>query len=281
MAGLLDADADELWVQQFHVLHGPDGDDPWRRSRVATDRDGQVIGCATVTSSALHPGRLPCAVDVAPAWRRRGVGSALLAAVGAERPDARPMSSKARLSNTAATAFVTAVGGRPYQHCPGIAVDPRAEDVRRWALARRSGSCRDLVEATDLVSVFAELYRWIHQTWSPAGDMAVLAQVAGEDVADADLTLSSGYWVAGRLTAVAFAFPRGEACDVVAETVTADVPDGDQAVAGVVATTLLRCAERGVTDVQFDGHETDPHLAGVLRDLPGFRADPLALVELP
>ncbi|BBZ77083.1 hypothetical protein MANY_24200 [Mycolicibacterium anyangense] len=76
---LLDAAIDPLWEKQFHALHGADGEGPsWRRCRVATDRTGAVIGAATVVVNPLHAGRMPCAIEVAPPWRRQGVGSLLL-----------------------------------------------------------------------------------------------------------------------------------------------------------------------------------------------------------
>jgi len=98
---VLGPEADELWVSQFHRLHG--ADQVWpelRRTLVAIAGGGAMIGCASVAVNVLHSGRLPCAVEVAPHARRRGVGSALLSAIDAARPGAEPLSTKIRATNS-------------------------------------------------------------------------------------------------------------------------------------------------------------------------------------
>lgn len=149
LSSLVQPDADPLWVDQFHALHGPDRDEgDWRRTVVAVDDSDRMIGCATVTESALHGGRFPCAIDVAPRARRSGIGRRLLEEMKALRPDqSRPLSTKVRRSNSAAMAFVSAVGGRAYQTSPGIVLDPRASSIQRWASSRSCPDCRTMVSS--------------------------------------------------------------------------------------------------------------------------------------
>src|SRR3954470_7864921 len=64
---------------QVRALYGDDNGPLLRRTLVA-EHDGKPVGVATVFASRLHPARLWASVEVGPAYRRAGVGTALLAA---------------------------------------------------------------------------------------------------------------------------------------------------------------------------------------------------------
>jgi GNAT superfamily N-acetyltransferase len=280
---LLDASADALWKNQFHGLHGPDSDEPlWRRCRLAIDRGGTVIGAATIVVNPLHAGRMPCAIEVAHPWRRRGIGSILLARMRAQRPDpSRPLSTKLR-PDTAAAAFVAQAGGRVYQRCPGIVVDASHPSARQWAAAQPKVTCTDLtaVPTDTLVTAFADLYTWSHHNWSPVTDTNELVQVARQEIAQIDRPLSTGAWVDGQLAAVALAFPGDNGIEVVAETIHPRHPRGQQLVACALATLLQTLTARGGSYVYIDGHLTDPHLQSVLDRIPQADAKPVDLIEI-
>lgn len=283
LKNLLDPSADRLWVDQYHGLHGPDREGAeWCRTRVAIDAGGQMVGCATVTLSTLHGGRLPCAVEVTPRARRRGYGRALIAQMKALRIDATiPLSTKVRQRDTAAMAFVSAVGGRAYQCSPGIVIDVRDSDVQRWAQSRSSSGCRNLegTSPVQLSQAFAALYKWIHRPWSPVTNNEVLARVAAAEVADIDRACSAGVWSGDQLVAVAFTFPSPEGFEVVAET-TQGEDGGIDAVADAVAMVIRSVRRRGGSLVAFDSHTSDPHLDPVLARLPRAKDDPRYLVEI-
>lgn len=221
--------------------------------------------------------------EVAPADRRRGIGTQLLTAIRAVRPERRPLSTKVRPGNIAAQGFLTCIGSRVYQRCRGVAVDPRDPAVRRWVAQQAVDRCADLSGLTpaSLAAVFARQYAWVHASWSPVGDADLLAQVAAEEVSEADLSMSFGAWVADRLVAVAvaFAFPSEVGLEIFAETVEPDVPDGVRLVATVVA-AVLEPATRCGGLVRFDGHVSDPHLHPVLLEIPWHGADRVELVEV-
>lgn len=282
LAALLDPSADALWKNQFHVLHGPDRDGiGWRRSRVATDRSDTVIGAATVITNPLHAGRMPCAIEVAQSWRRRGVGSTLLAHMRALRPHASlPLSTKLR-PGTSAAAFVARVGGRVYQRCPGVVIDACDPHLRQWAAAQPKATCTDLtaLDTEALVAAFADLYAWSHHTWSPVTDANELMEVSRLDVAAVDRALSAGAWVDGRLAALALAFPSDGGIEVVAETVHPKQSQGQDLVASALATMLETLTSRGGGHVYVDGHLTDPHLQPVLDLIPRADANPVDLIE--
>ena len=281
---LLDAPGDALWERQFHGLHGPDCDGAaWRRCRVAVDRADTVIGAATVIGNPLHAGRTPCAIEVARPWRRRGVGSILMAQMRALRPDtSRPLSTKLPAGDTAAQAFVTRAGGRVYQRCPGVIVDASDPRVRQWAAVQPKATCTDLtaVDTDLLAAAFADLYAWSHRDWSPVTDTEELMRVSRQEVAEADRALSVGAWVDDRLAAVALAFDSDDGVEVVAETVRPTQPRGEELVAASLATLMETLAVRGGGHICIDGHVTDPHLQPVLNRIPHNNAEPVDLLEI-
>jgi GNAT superfamily N-acetyltransferase len=82
-------------TRQFRDLQGPDVAGPhWRRTLVA-EAGGRAVGAATVFASRWHPTRLWLGLEVAPAQRRCGIGTALLqAARDVAGRDGRPLRAK-------------------------------------------------------------------------------------------------------------------------------------------------------------------------------------------
>ena len=283
---LLSADADPLWRGQFHALHGPDRDGTdWRRTRIAVDDRDKMIGCASIVHNRLHPARFPCAIEVTPTWRRRGIGTTLLEAVKELRGDvSRPLSTKARASDATATAFLTGQGGVVYQSCSAAVIDAGDLSVQRWANAQSATGCTDLahLSSEQLSTAFSTQYLWTHRSWSPVGDRAALAAAATAEMVDLDRALSAAAWHDGRLTAVVFAFRTPTQIEVVAETLDEAEPDGERLLAQAIA-FMLRAVRRQTRSplVAVDGHVTDPHLQPVLGSIPTLTANPLHLIEVP
>jgi GNAT superfamily N-acetyltransferase len=283
---LLGPDPDPLWRDQFHGLHGPDRDGAdWRRTRVAADHRGRMIGCASIVRNPLHPTRLPCAVEVTPTWRRRGIGTALLSAVKGLRSNAsHALSTKARASDTTAMAFLTALGGIVYQSCPAAVIEADDPSVQRWADAHSATDCTDLshLSSEQRRAAFITQYLWTHRSWSPVGDRAALAEAATDDMADLDPALSAAVWRDGQPAAVVFAFRSSTDVEVVAETLDEAEPDGEHLLAQALAFTLRAVRRQAhTTRVAVDGHVTDPHLQPVLRTIPTVTTNLLHLVEIP
>ncbi len=282
VSGLLDEDEDPLWVSQFHGLHGQDEDGPrWRRTLVAIDHSGRVVGCATVAVNQLHSSRFPCAIDVAPDRRHRGIGGVLLTAIKQQRPYVAPLSTKVRPLNVAAQSFIANAGGTVYQRCAGAVIDPADPYVARWADNQATNRCASFSgqSAEALTSAFAEQYRWVHQRWSPVKDSAVLQKMAAEEIAEIDPAVSAGTWSDGRLVAAAFAFPVAIGFEVVAETVVEDHPQGVDVLGEAIA-AVVRAAGRQGALLKFDGHISDPHLHPVISTLPWCHSEPLDLMEV-
>lgn len=302
--GLLDAGADHLWVMQGHALHGPARDgERWRRTTVA-ELDGAVVGAATAARNRVHPDRFSCAVDVHPAWRRRGIGRRLLAAVRTGRSEGLPLTGKLRPWDAAATGFLAAAGGSVRQRCPGQVVDLDDPGLLAWAeqhdLAAaappglETGSLERLGDQ-HLAQAFAEQYLWVHAPWSPVPPGAprrALAEVAVATAAEVDRARSSGVWWRGRLVATVLVFPSTRGWEAVAETVVPQVRavgvparcSGVEVLRSALARTLVQLARHGderPRRLELDGHVDDPHLQPALAGLPVVELRPLLLVLVP
>lgn len=140
-------DAPSVWDcgennSSVYTAQTGDGTD-WRRTRIAVDDCDRMIGCASIVHNPLHPTWLPCAIGVAPTWRRRGIGTALLQAAKELRDNvSRPLSTKARASDAAATAFLTGQGGLAYQSCSAAVIDADDPSALRWVNAQSAAARR-------------------------------------------------------------------------------------------------------------------------------------------
>lgn len=279
---LLDADPDPLWANQGHQLHGePRDGERWRRTWVA-EEGGAVVGAVTVGRNWVHPDRYTCALEVAPARRRRGIGRLLVEHARSVRPEPRPLSAKVRERDPAARALAAAVGAQPYQRAPCPQLDPSSADIRLWCTRYAADvTSLEALDPSGSATAFVEVYRWIHEGWAPVGPEHALAAMSDLVTADADRALSRGLWRDGRLVAVAFAFPEEPGrVECVLETVRRDEAEGVAAVAAVLAGVLTAAHAAGLREVELDGHDTDPHLAPVVATLPPHKDNPLLVVEV-
>lgn len=284
---MLDPTARAVWRTQFQSMHGPPVDDGTRWSRTLVAETDGIVGVATAATNRVHPGRYTAAVEVAGPWRRRGVGSALVAELQRTVPDPRPLATKVGADDIPARGFAASLGAVVYQRCPGAIVDPTSPEVAAWIAAQEAEPeiavmSLDHLSATELGAAFTTQYLWVHAPSSPVGDIEALHSAVEEMTGAMDTELSTGSWRAGRLEAAVFVFgPDGDGpVELVAETMTRDAPNGESSLAAAVARSLQAAAFRGITAVEFDGHVDDPHLAPLVESLPTTAASPLLLLEI-
>ena len=67
---------------------------------------------------------------------------------------------------------------------------------------------------------------------------------------------------------------------IIAETVLADEPRGDQLVAAVTAAMLRELARQDYALVEFEGHDIDPHI-DIIKSIPAVRNDTLTMLISP
>jgi GNAT superfamily N-acetyltransferase len=278
---LVDDGMDPLYVTQAHRMHGESRDgERWRRTLVATDGD-RTIGAVTAIRSRLHPGHYMLAVEVARDRRREGIGTALVDAIRPLRPEPYAFMAKLRPEDPAASALQARLGGWPFQTCPCPVVEPST--VRSWCAAQPDPVGVTFAPLARLseperVDAWVEFYLWVHESWLPANP-GVLREITPEIIADVDAARSVVAFREGRPAAVAWLFPEPNGPDTfVAETVHRDEPDG----VPLLAATIAHCLSGASAPVEFDGHNSDPHLAPVVATLPAaVPRHPLHLVEIP
>lgn len=164
-----------LMVYSVHRAWPPGG--PLIRETLVATVAGEVRGAATLIESTLHPKMLWAAINVAPSWQRRGLGSALYDAL-LSVSDERPWLVKLTLRDEAGTSFLEKRGfysPRSVRSIMGV-LDPRKESVQGW-LERLP---RDVPGYTflslddpdnpatleDVARVQASVYRQYH-AWNP------------------------------------------------------------------------------------------------------------------
>jgi hypothetical protein len=170
-----------------------------------------------------------------------------------------------REHDDAAAGLLVHFGGMTYARSPCPVVVPSDQPTRSWCAAH-GGDAVALagLDRTDLVIAYADLYRWMHERWSPVRSEPALLEMSGLMIDELDAEVSAGVLSEGRLVAAAFAFRDGPGLEVVAETIRRDEPGGVAALGAAIAAMLRAADKAGIERVEFDGHDADPHLAPLL-----------------
>ena len=168
--------------------------------------------------------------------------------------------------------------------CPSPQVEPATAAVRDWCDLQH---CPDgisvvpvgAVSVSSLVDAWTTQYEWVHLTWAPIiSREAVSASFEEQMVPTIGATPSMVALHDERI--VALGFVSGQGWDgrtfVGAETVLADEWRGDQLVASVTAAMLRELARQHYALVEFEGHDSDPHI-DIIKSIPTLRYDPLTI----
>lgn len=104
---ILDATyADDRWVRSLHEgSHGLPIERPhFRRSSLVAEIDGVVVAVGTISEGQRHPRRSWISIDVAPAERRRGIGTVILDEL--RGLSERPLCARGGLADEGAVGFL-------------------------------------------------------------------------------------------------------------------------------------------------------------------------------
>ncbi|MBO0812825.1 MAG: GNAT family N-acetyltransferase [Microlunatus sp.] len=253
--------------------------DRWRdehtRSAVAVET-GKPIAAGIIWTSRIHPDRYWIDIVVDPSRRRHGIGTAMFGHLTNLRHDDLPFKTRGYVDEQR-MAFANALGARTIQVVPPALIDVSGRVVLRPHHAVGPGGS---VSWAKLLEANASIYEWIHHSWSPvAPGFAGELNLGLEDHLDLDAT-SVAVDRSGRIRAAAMAYRAADTPVVTAESVAPDDPAGERLVEGCIRATLDTFAERGISEVEFDGHVSDPHFLPVWARLrPDGRW--LRLVEIP
>ncbi len=134
-----------------------------------------------------------------------------------------------------------------------------------------------MTQQTDL---WVEQHLWVHADWSPAAP-GPLRDLAGDIVLEVDPSLSVVTRSRNAVDRVAWAFAEADgSCSILCQTTRRETAEGQAKVARALARCLENLAAQDVDRVDIDGHETDVHLAPVLRTLPHVPSSPVHLIEI-
>ena len=266
----------------------PDSDEPaWRRTVVA-ERGGRVVGTASVLLARSQDAYF-CDVEVSPAHRRQGIGTALYGAIGALTEPSFPLLTRAMRSRPLRRLFAEAIGCEAVMHCPEPWADPTAPAWRRWVADHPVPGGYSAVPMSDLPPAAVEAawrtyYIWVHAPFAPVRTDRLAAwwndYRAGLD-ADASMLITEA---GGGDAIAALSLVSPDAWDgrtfIVSETVRPDQRGGDDLLRAAVAASLRVLGSRGVTLVELEGHTSDPHSPALLASLPEHDADPMDILRL-
>lgn len=174
----VDALLDSSWpddpaLREISAIHGEDHDDGrWRRTLVSVS-SGEIVGAGTLLGSARHPTRYFVVLLVAAEFRRRGIGSALLAAL-TSLGDGRPLLARVRETDGTGVGFLRSRGfGLLMRSRVGV-VDPHDPRVRAWAAGSRGAEMIDAdLSPYELAVAHEEAYAAEHASWSPTTERPV------------------------------------------------------------------------------------------------------------
>jgi GNAT superfamily N-acetyltransferase len=280
----VDALLDSSWpddpaLREISAIHGEDLDDHghWRRTLVRVS-SGKIVGAGTLLGSARHPGRYFAVLFVAVEFRRRGIGSALLAAL-TSLGDGRPLLARVRETDGTGVSFLRSRGFRLLMRSRVGVVDPDDLRVRAWAAGSGCAEIDADVSPHELAVAHEEAYAAEHASWSPTTEPPIeesLRLFCGDSWLPQTARVVRKH---GRIAAVAALHepPLASVDDelfLIAGSATGD----DAALRAVVAAELELAYSLG-TRVSIEADEANPSLSRILEELPAVLEPPLLLLS--
>lgn len=247
-----------------------------------------MIGVGRIGPNIVHPQQDLVEIEIDPAHRRQGHGTALLRELGTHSD--KPLSSKV-VPGSERDAFLRAHGAVTYLDVPLLRVDVAADRTARWCAAVREshdGAARAVpwndLPREQLVDALTDRYTWQHASWSPTAPREILRPEAGEGFCEGSVHERSWAVVRdGVITALADLYdePVGARREGCLEAVDAAAPHARADVALCLAAMLEDLHGLSVESLDLDNHPTDPHAAPLLVTLRRTEVDPVQLVEIP
>ncbi len=269
-----DLDSDAAWLREVELRPDRWRDDDTRA--VGLEQQGALVAAGMLWTSRAHADRYWAEIVVHPQSRRQGLGRSVFAHLGALRRRDLPFMTRGYVDEER-LAFAFALGARTIQVVPPASVSTARRSVLRQHPSVVPAS---RVAFPRVMAAHAAMYEWIHRSWSPVADRFAEVVNAGLDE-DLDLEASALALDAdGGVRALAAVYRDVDPPVVCAETTRPDDADGERLVEGCLRYALDVLSARGVVDVEFDGHVTDPHfLPNWAKLAPGGRW--FLLVEVP
>ena len=270
---------DDAALRDISAIHGLDLDreDRWRRTLVGV-ASGEVVGAGTLLGSARHPARYFVVLLVAPGFRRRGIGTALLAELVA-LGDGRPLLARVREADAAGLGFLRARGFEVLMRNHVGIVDPGDPQVRAWNAGSPAARLEGDASREELALAHEEAYAAEHASWSPTTERPLeesMRLFCGDSWLPETARVVRSR---GRIAAVAGLYgpPLAVSEDelfLIAGSATRD----DAALRAVVAAELELAHSLGAR-VSIEADEANRELAQILAELPAVMEPTLLLLS--
>lgn len=249
-------------------------------ARVALHED-RIVGYAVSWLAVVHRTRRFIDVEIHPDSCGRRIGTRLVRQI--QQRVKRPLATKAIVGSDAEN-FILSLGGEVYASCPPFELPRRHFGRAIESLAEVSVGPGGAISGSTLApgvleTIWEQIYVWMHESWSPVDDSEVAHEALRQELEDLDAGATRVALIDGQPAAVAFVFVD-ENPTVVAETVQADTPEGDAAVASAMSSVISWAEDAGYKRVNFDGHRGDPHFGPLASRLP-LEGASLDLLEIP
>ena len=265
----------------------PDADTPqWQRTRVAIT-DGQVVGSASLTL-ALVTDWYFCEVTVVSAYRRRGIGTRLYAAVYELTDRSIPVVTRAMSSQRIRRRFAEFIGCSTLVHCPEPWIDPTSTAGREWITQQQLPGGYRTVAMEELPierveQAWATYFEWAHRPFGTVHtDHLPQLWTRYSDGLDQGASRLSIETATDAIVALSLVTP--DAWDgrtmIVSETVYEEQRHGDQLLGATIAASLSRLADQGIGRVELEGHSTDAHSPQIVQTIPAGGGDPMDILKL-
>ena len=249
-------------------------------ARVALYED-RIVGYAVSWLAVVHRTRRFIDVEIHPDSRGRRIGTRLVRQI--QQRVERPLATKA-IAGSDAENFILSLGGEVYASCPPFELPRRHFGRAIESLAEVSVGPGGAISGATLApgvleTLWEQIYVWMHESWSPVDDSEAAHEALRQELGDLEAGATRVALIDGQPAAVAFVFVD-ENPTVVAETVQADTPEGDAAVASAMSSVISWAEDAGYKRVNFDGHRGDPHFGPLASRLP-LEGASLDLLEIP
>ena len=262
------------------------GDDTWQRTRVAI-ADGQVVGSASLTLAPVTDWYF-CEVTVVSAYRRRGIGTRLYAAVYELTDRSIPVVTRAMSSQPIRRRFAESIGCSTLVHCPEPWIDPTSTAGQEWITQQQLPDGYRTVAMNELPierveQAWATYFEWAHRPFGRVRtDHLQQYWTRYSDGLDADASRLSIETATDAIVALSLVTP--DAWDgrtmIVSETVQEEQRHGDQLLGATIAASLSRLADQGIRRVELEGHSTDAHSPQIVQTIPAGGGDPMDILKL-
>lgn len=216
--------------------------------------DDKLVGVVAWWIPRIHQSEYFFELAVAPEHRRQGIGTAMYKHARSQALPPIPFMMRDYIGEVS-MAFADSLGAETQQLVPPSIVRTSASSKLRSAEVLPATA----VSRETYQDAYVSFYEWTHEDWSPvSGDHVVpLKRDGGTDTYNyySSIAVDQG----GSVLALVGIFLEDAATEMVGETTSRHIRQGELLVEACLKRSLAKLHEMGIETVEADGHISDPH----------------------